>query len=229
MKLTSRRISSIWIKSFFKRPVFNSPVEKFFGYSNFLCPLRSGQGDTIVCNTPIVSKIIGLFFGCCPSYISRPIITIWINTINRVIHRWCKSDIFKKGQKGFSPFYMNFNPSTAIESIVLNIGIGASIKHRSPCFIFFSVAHAMFRSLNTGYYFLKATTAFCTAFTQRLALDILNSSTLAFAFPINRFPSPVWQFRDSYNSPSPDFVPGEINMSFFHINNLIRILHKCKW
>lgn len=82
------------------------------------------------------SLVQGLGASQCPPYIPRRIVSIIINSIQRMLGRWSAANMCNKGLKGFLPFWSNRNAPATIVVVSLAFWVGATLPDAVPNFIF---------------------------------------------------------------------------------------------
>lgn len=83
-----------------------------------------------------VSTIAGLLLRCSPPNILWLVISIIVNTVNRVLDRWRIPNIFQKCLKGMPPLWTNSYSATTIAVISGILGISTSTYNLRPRTVF---------------------------------------------------------------------------------------------
>jgi len=73
---------------------------------------------------------------CCPSAISRLIISIRVNAVNAVVVAWFTTHVVDKVFKTLRPSFTNRNPSSSVIHVLKVISIETSLLHCSPAVVF---------------------------------------------------------------------------------------------
>lgn len=148
-----------------------------------LGPLGKAQCLSIVCQYAIVAVVARLFLWCCPTAIPGFVITIIVNTINRVARIWHRSDVFQECCKRRSPSFAHSDTATAPVII---------IGHRWPITpLFNSLPYVVLRRLVSSvgsmicktHLLLQATTTACLSSCQFASRYKHGFSTFAAALP----------------------------------------------
>jgi len=160
------------------------------GNIKLYAPISETHSSAIYSDPPIGGGISGLSFCSRPSTIGWFVISIIINTINRISLGWSAAHICNKILKTFQPALTYLNASSAIARIFGIMRISAPLFHTRPNTPFWPRTHAVkigaFKSILTEHggsaFALKATAA-------RFALSKIcgggdsQSATITAAFP----------------------------------------------
>jgi len=95
-----------------------------------LTEINHTTSDTIHGEYAGVSFVFVLLATCCPPAIIRRIISVIIAPIKR--HSFGPISHISKKVGKFLPSFANFNPTSTIVTILLIVGISASVQHCSP-------------------------------------------------------------------------------------------------
>ena len=87
-------------------------------------------------NKPTNTPVVHLFFWCCPITVCWRIVSVIINTIERMFGRWSWPHILVKVLKAIQPPFTYSNPSSTIYFPLLVVGVEASTVHRLPSSVF---------------------------------------------------------------------------------------------
>lgn len=104
------------------KPFFDDLTSKTCRFA----PLGDRHGLPKSRDKAVARYIVGLFLGCRPSDIARPVVSIAVNSINGMLCRGARSDLFEELSKTCE---INADSSSAIDSPVNISGIGASVLH----------------------------------------------------------------------------------------------------
>ncbi len=194
-------------QSVFGRPSsFESAMDCTLGYIYNFRPFCYCLCLIVESYEAIRSLISMLLSRCRPSAIFWRVVTIIINSINRIFRGWSLSHISKKVLKRINPALTDSYSASTVIFILINIFIVASLFYTNPDFIFRDTVFAMFGSL----FFLVTTTTYsCFSFSfQFIATDNFRISTFTLAFPAS---SSIFNVRKFNHFQSSKFLPCEID------------------
>lgn len=175
-------MKSRFTKNFFNRPTSILTCGKRTSFQSKECrPLRNGhcfvsEGDVV-----ISPRIVRLAPWRVPSYVSRTVRKIVVNTVNRMPRRGFWSNMREKSWKRCNPFSANGYASSSIIFITFAVRISASLYHARPSSIFRDIAFPMGKareSIRT-----EASTAFSVSPPKVGATTYNSVSADAAAFP----------------------------------------------
>jgi hypothetical protein len=115
--------------------LFHAPSKSANLHIIFFCPFSHGLGYAIHRIYDIMTGVPHLLLFSRPSDIRRTVISTVINSVQLTIRKWRASNITKKFNKVFVPFFTHLNTSTAVIRIRKGAGIFTSIFHAKPAFI----------------------------------------------------------------------------------------------
>jgi hypothetical protein len=197
----------------FNIPVAKSPPHNLLANSQFFCPLNARLGYSVIGNIHVISGVSSLLFTRGPSAIIGRIVTIIINSINRIFAGQSFPHIGIKVFKGVSPAITNSNTSSTITRIIRIIRIGTTIDKSSPYSIFGAFPHSMFCIEVPGIFFLPtSTTCRCTPKQTRLHdISFCTAETATIPLGMTRSGSGIID-----NSPSTEGFSNKIIFGFIH-------------
>jgi hypothetical protein len=112
-----------------KRPVILNPIR---GFAVLCVAVTSG----LDCLCELSTSVRGLLFTSGPTNIARRVITIIINTLDRIRRGWSRPNMIEERLETSAPFLGNLNSATAVAVKALNANIAAPALHRSPNRVF---------------------------------------------------------------------------------------------
>lgn len=120
-------------------------------------PFGNGLGQATKGYKLAVARVSRLFRFRRPSHISRLIISVVVNSINRVFGAWRAPNILKKEPKALSPSGVHRDAPTAIAWIARHFGVVAPTDYVSPGPVLLSVLDRAARlvKVRRGNYFIK--------------------------------------------------------------------------
>lgn len=196
--------------SFFARPsFFNSAKNSKRWDLTYFCPLRCCKANIVNCYFINTSPIYRLFFWCSPTNISRFIIAVIVNTVNRIYWRWSTSNIIKKCHKIIFPFIAYCYSTATVIFKCKFIRIKATCKYSPPCYIFRSFAHSMSGCSFLEKFLGQATAAFSVARPKFRAINCRYFTTSTLADPISSAPFVI--FGSFKNNKTSEFLSDKIN------------------
>lgn len=127
-------------KRFFYRPtiIIQSFLNGLSINPSYLSPLSNRVACSVKNNPSTVSRVKGLFRRSSPSNIVRFVITVTIDSINRMLSRWRISNVFKKVNKRIFPSITYCNAPTTIVGIVSDRRISTTRNNIPPTSPLFS-------------------------------------------------------------------------------------------
>lgn len=137
-----------------------------------LAPFDHAFAHTVDANNMISSGISSLFLWCCPSAISRPVVAIYIDSINRMRSAWSRSHILVKRFEAVLPAIAYRDATSSIMGKTFRIFVFTSGFYFAPSPPFRAFTEAMSKAVIAIYegfscFFLIKTTA-----TKRTLADI---------------------------------------------------------
>ncbi len=120
-------------------------------------PLGNRQCFAAMEQPCICAPVVDLFFVCCPPAIRWFVVSIVVDSFNRVLWGWLRSHVSKEVFKGTAPPIAHTNTTAAVMRIVLAIRVVATGLHTRPAPCFSAFRHSMRR----------ISTAVATAFPAR--------------------------------------------------------------
>lgn len=164
---------------------FYSIIGSGSGYFIYLAPLGERFRDAINGYIYTASFIIGLLFNRCPTAIFRRVITVIINTVNRISWRWSFPHVFKKIWERMPPTLAHFYSTTAVFIPTRTIDIFSSINNAAPSIIKL-VARFPMCFMNFAIHIRQETTTrACVAINEFCGLNDYFFPTIATAQPHN--------------------------------------------
>lgn len=118
-------------------------VDRASLYSKKLAPILNTKAFVAYGDNSVGSRISGLLFTGGPAAIFRFIISIIVNSVNRVSPRWSRSHIRIKALKAFQPPFADCDPAPAPEMVARVVFVVAPILHSGPCAMFRCMTLAM--------------------------------------------------------------------------------------
>lgn len=174
----------MWRKLYFSSPLGNShrsPVERdFLG----------------------TSHVSVLFSDCCPSTVSRFVMSVVVDAVNLMLGSWATSHVGKKINKGFSPSFAHFNPATTVVLIASVLWVCASLHEMRPDAVFGRIVKSVFDGPAP-----KTSTRLCGSAPEVGEADLFGATAIAFTEPM----SPV-RIRPnvSDDSKQTEFLPNDV-------------------
>ena len=123
--------------------ILDSAVNKVARKLELLAPFSSGHSFPVMGYISTPTHVIGLLFRCCPPAIIRRVITIIVDTVNRVLGGWLQTHIGKEIFKRIFPPIADSDSSTSVSRVFRVSDVVASIFYASPRVIFWSPCFAM--------------------------------------------------------------------------------------
>ena len=123
-------------------------------YAKFSRPLGYGQRLAVECQITVIALIARLFRNRCPAAIARLIVTVIVDTVNRMLRARARPHVGKEGLVGISPPLADGNAAAAVPMPVMAFGVGATVDHVAPSLILWHFVVAVNRKAGT----LAATT-----------------------------------------------------------------------
>lgn len=129
--------------------VNNTPAPAYsLGYGSwvhivFSSPLGGGKRESIKGNSQVASGIGSLLKLCCPNAIFRFVISVVVESFNRVICAGHRPHVGIKILKRFNPSFANRYSSSAVVSKVSTVNIAASFYDPLVNSVLFAVRHAV--------------------------------------------------------------------------------------
>lgn len=118
--------------AFYSPTSFDSSQKRMRPEPSFIRPLLQCLSFAECSQEMIVSTIVTLFHGSCPSAVLLVVPKIVIFPINAVLGRWRISHILKEILKGLFPSFAYANPAASVLVIAASILVAASLPHRAP-------------------------------------------------------------------------------------------------
>lgn len=153
---------------------------------NWRATTRVGRGDLIrycrscVSAMPIAIAVVYLLARRRPSAITRLIVAVVINAIDRVTRAWLAAQIIKKCLERVTPPIAHRNTSSAVAMPVLMVSILASLNHSGPCLVFASALTNLRLSMPHP---RTTPTAFRFTATKIRGLDLRGLAAIAMTYP----------------------------------------------
>ena len=141
-------------------------------------PFRNTMSFSLPSDIVISRRITGLILLKKPLTIFRRIITVVVNTINRIFRRGWFTYIFKKWFKNCFSLRTNLYPSTTIVFIAMIVFIIAAIPYFQPRFVNFSLGFSMSSIEGSNLFVTETTTTLSIFNTQTVGPNSLNSATI---------------------------------------------------
>lgn len=168
-----------------------------------------------------VPSVGRLLFGCRPSTVFGAIISVYVDSIKRMLLRWRHTHICNEIAKAFFviPSIANPNPPPAIVCIMRIIGIVASIPHINPSTPNPSMPHSVGQVYLTGYISLKTSAGACIAALEGGSRNLNPISAVTGAIPY-KLALRVFMAK-RFNRKSGESLPGKVFelLGFSVINN----------
>ena len=142
-------------------------------------PLRNCQRPSLPGEQSIIDTILRLFFSRGPSAIRWFVMTMRIDSFNRMFRTWFCSHIRQEVLKRMFPSFADGNPSSAIPFKMGRMFVKTSIFHGDPRFVFRGPNSSMFRNRIN----MKTATGTMTARFQILSKGNRCLAAIAQAFP----------------------------------------------
>ena len=98
-------------------------------------PVFCGHGASVQGKGDIPAIVAELFSAKRPAAIIRRIISIVVNTIQRVFRRWRIPHVSHERGKGSPPFSAHLNPSASIVMVAGVVRVFAALHHASPAMV----------------------------------------------------------------------------------------------
>ena len=157
------------------------------------------------------SLIITLLNVHRPTTVTRFVISVVVDALDRMFFRRFATHIFEKIWKRIDPFLTHFNSTPAISSEEFGFGIGASFFHSRPCSIFRRCtarwSMAMLSEFVNHPFFSIATAATSISILESERRKNNDFSAVAFTFPVNTFAS-SFNYRNS--SQATEFLSRDV-------------------
>lgn len=96
-----------------------------------LDPVRQCVGSTIDTNDVVISFVIALLLKCRPSNVTRFVIPVIIDTIQRMLGRWTLAHVIQERSEN-PPASTNLDAAPTILMIIRRSLVGASLNHPRP-------------------------------------------------------------------------------------------------
>ena len=190
------------------------------GHIKGYAPIFYTQGSSINCYPSVESGVARLFFFGGPTAVIRLIISIIIDTFNRVVGTWPFAHIGKECLEAIKPSVADFDASVSIDRKFRVLGVVTALFHFSPYFVFsycaLTVRAAVFGLTQKfcGCFFGQATTA------KGVLADVGSgnrghSAAVAFTGP-HGVSATFWTWSAAQNSQATSAKSSNIK-GFWHI------------
>lgn len=135
-------INILWREGALNRPVAEAVVQSRIFQSQPSCPLHGAHGFPVKRDLTIPAHLPHLLRLRGPSAISRLIVPVVVDTINRVLRCWLMAHVQKEISK-CSPSRTYSNAATPIVFVFGVVGIGATLNHVTPTTILKLIVFAL--------------------------------------------------------------------------------------
>ena len=126
-----------------RQPPIQAGVQRFFGHTKTLCPLRYRKGFPLVGESSVGASIVGLFRRCGPPTIARFIIAVGVDAVKRVRGTWPWPHVIIESLEGIAPPLAHGDTPAAIVFVAVTRWVGTPLNHVSPHGILWRVNFTM--------------------------------------------------------------------------------------
>jgi hypothetical protein len=185
----------------FGRPAFiQTCVNGVPGYTDFVGPFSNAFSGSVICYEAGVATVARLLRWCCPTTVLWTIVTVSVDTVNRMRWRWLQTHILKEVFEG-KPSFAYCDPSPTIQRIIRGIMAAAPTQHTTPCAVFWRMFHAV----TTG---CTATASSAASIPECSPPDRLCYATVTPTQPVRH---PIFGVRmKAQNRPCPKPLSGKV-------------------
>lgn len=168
---------------------FNWPSEQQASFqrpwleASFAFPLGNGQSRAGKGNASGRARVVRLFDLRGPSAIARLVVTVWIDSFNRVFFRCGRPHVVQEALKRRAPALAHRNATTAVGGVTGLLGVIAACLHRAPTPVSASAYGTMLRGPFRAPFIMKTAATTCEAATKRLTADVVASAAVTLAVP----------------------------------------------
>lgn len=133
-------IALIFIRSsycfLFAPPVFDSEPKPGRRDPDTSSPFRMAQCFSFECDKTIPASILGLLNGGSPTAITGLVMTVRIDSIQRVLFSWSRSHVTQEGSEVINPFFADSNPPSSVSMVITCKLVATPRLHRNPSVVF---------------------------------------------------------------------------------------------
>lgn len=174
-----------------------SSFHSMMGHIYFFYPLSKALYLSIVFYQSIISFISTLFLGCSPTAIPRSIISIVINSINRIFWRRFFTHILKEVSKRITPAVTYLYSASPVITVSCAFLVIASLFHVNPRQIFWCSPLSMLEQSLRRFLTFETTTRFCSLINNITVINYCCVSTVTLAFIFYRMINIPNTFNDN--------------------------------
>lgn len=144
-----------------------SPPIRLHSDRGFFYSISEMHAHSIQSYYHCVASVARLRSTLCPSHVSRFVISVVIDTIQRKIITRSRSDMGKEFRKIVNPFRRHSDAAASVILPFLVVWIKATLLNSFPCHVFWRAAHSMFMSTSTCLFSLQTTATSTHAFYEQ--------------------------------------------------------------
>lgn len=126
------------------RPPVGEPLKHCVELKSSLpAPLHKRFGFSTELDKSITPHIRGLLPFCCPSAIARLIVSVVVDSINRMALRWLRPHIFKKSFERITPPLAHRYSAPSVAVVALGVLVFAPLNDSVPRLVNWSASHSV--------------------------------------------------------------------------------------
>lgn len=106
-------------------------------------PLSHRECFPVMGNVAVVAFIVALLLYCCPAAVFRSVVSVAVDSVNRVLRARSRSHVFIKGDNRIFPPLANSDSPSSVAWVIWSRLFVAPAVHGLPCVIFWRISQSV--------------------------------------------------------------------------------------